>query len=313
VTALILLRWEITQTLRGLAPHAAMTGATLASSAMVGLALAALSMWSPLSISSSGPGASARIDPTAPQLMPILGEYRGGVAFLLILIWLVLVAAVLGPAFLAGAIVRDRRSGRLDRVLTDATRADVVALVKLLAGLVALGLTVAAAAPSLSFAWLVGGLNSGDAIVGVAVFLILLVLVAAVSLICSALAATEVTALLASYALIGGILWGPLLAGIGLAVAGFSAAANVVVSVDPLVALLAGQPQLARGLLRLLPSGWPVPQLALLVGAPFKTAVPIWAADLAVYTLLATTLVWLTSVVLEPLHPLKTWRLRGAG
>jgi len=51
----------------------------------------------------------------------------------------------------------------------------------------------------------------------------------------------------------------------------------------------------------------------LLVGAPFKTAVPIWAADLAVYTLLATTLVWLTSVVLEPLHPLKTWRLRGAG
>ena len=29
--------------------------------------------------------------------------------------------------------------------------------------------------------------------------------------------------------------------------------------------------------------------------------------------ILAAALVWLTGVVLEPLHPLKTWRLRGAG
>ena len=311
---LVLLRWEIAQALRGLAPHVTLTGASLASTALTGLGLLALSLWSPFTIGSSGGTFTTRTDSsTTPQLLPILGEYRGAVAFVVILTWLILIAAALGPAFMAGAIVRDRRSGRLDRVLTDTSRADVVALVKLLTGLIPLGLTLAAAAPSVSFAWLLGGLASPDAVVGAAVALILLVLITSIGLMCSAVAATEVTALLASYALIGGILWGPLLAAVGLSLAGFSAAASAVGSFDPLIALLASQQTLSRNLLRLLPTGWPAPHLVWLIGGPFKVEIPVWAADLAVYAVLAAFLVWVTGIVLEPLHPIKTWRLRGVG
>jgi hypothetical protein len=305
--ALVLVRWELVQTMRGLGLHVALTLVSLASVGLIGAGIFLLDLWSPFP---NTVGTTFRPETTnAPQLSALLGEHRGGLALLVILIWFLLIAALAGPAFSAGAIVRDRRSGRLDRMLTDASRADAVALAKLLAGLVPLVLVLAGAGPSASFAWLIGGLATQEAIASVAVLLAALVLVVAIGLLCSALASTEVTALVTSYFFIGLVFFGPLVASVGVALAGFRATAVSILALDPFVALLTVQSPLAMGLTRALLPEWPGLRLIWMVG---KTRVPVWAADVLLYALLAVALVWLTSVVIEPLHPLKTWRLRRA-
>ena len=150
---LSLIRWELVQAVRGLAPHLAITFASLASLGLVAGGVFLLEQWSPFPATPFG----TRVDTAnTNEVISLLGEYRGGGAFVIIMAWLVLLAAMIGPAFMAGAIVRDRRSGRLDRVLTDASRSDAVALAKLLAGLIPLGIVLLGVGPSASFAWLIG-------------------------------------------------------------------------------------------------------------------------------------------------------------
>ncbi|MGH2460312.1 MAG: hypothetical protein ACRDIY_15760 [Chloroflexota bacterium] len=304
---LTLVRWELVQAIRGLGPQVAVTLASLASVGLIGVGIFLLDLWSPFPTASLS-GFRADV-PSSEQLSSLLGEYRGGMAFLVLLGWLVLIAALVGPAFSAGAIVRDRRSGRLDRVLTDASRADVVVVAKLFAGLVPLAIVLAAAGPSTSFAWLIGGLATREAIASVAVLVAIVVLVAAVGLACSAVATTEVGALIGSYIVVGGIVLGPLVAGAGLALAGFRSTAAIVVAFDPFVALLSVQTRLTLGLSRTLLADWSPLRVTWTIG---RTRVPIWAGDVLLYALLAVGLVWLTSVVIEPLHPVKTWRMRRA-
>lgn len=303
---LILVRWELVQAIRGLGPHLAVTLVSLASVGLVGVGIFLMDLWSPFPTSSNVFRAESS---NGPQLSALLGEHRGGIAFLVILVWLLVIAALVGPAFSAGAIVRDRRSGRLDRVLTDASRADVVALAKLLAGLIPLAMVLAGGGPSASFAWLIGGLATQEALAGVAVLLVAVVLVAAVGLFCSALVTTEVTALVTSYFVILTLFFAPLAAGVGLALAGFRATATSILAFDPFIALLSVQSPLAIGIVRTLLPDWPGLRLSWMIG---RTRVPVWAADILLYALIAAVLVWLTSVLIEPLHPLKTWRLRRA-
>jgi hypothetical protein len=305
---LALIRWELVQMARGGAPHAALTAVALLSAALVGGGIVVMSLWSPFSAST--PSFPGRIDPnSSSSVLPILGEYRGGATLLVLMYFLIFLGCALAPALSAGPVVRDRRSGRLDRVLTDASRADVVVLAKLLAALVPLVLIVLAAAPSLSFAWLVGGLARSDAVSCVAVVLGALVLATAIGLLCATLATTEVTALLTSYALVTFFLIGPLLASVGLALAGLHVAANVVASLDPLVGLTIAQPDLASKLFHLLPADWPAPPTIWTVGTVWA---PAWIGDVVAYLALSAGLVWLAGVALEPFHPLKTWRLRRA-
>jgi len=307
VRTLALVRWEIVQTIRGLAPHMAITLVSLASAGLVAVGVFLLDLWSPFP---STPAGVLRTDNNnSAQALSLLGEYRGGVVFMAILAWLVLLVSLVGPAFTAGAIVRDRRSGRLDRVLADASRADAVALAKLLAGLIPIGIVLLGVGPSTSFAWLVGGMATREAIASVGVFLIVVVLVAAIGLLCSAVATTEVAALVASYVAVAGLLLGPLVAGVGLGLAGFRVAAGVVLSFDPLVAMLSVQTRFAFGFTRTILPEWTGLRLIWTIG---KTRLPVWAVDVLVYALLAVVLVWLTSVIIEPLHPLKTWRVRRA-
>lgn len=302
---LVLVRWELTQAVRGLGPHLAVTLVSLASVGLVSVGIFLMDLWSPFPSTSS---TAFRTDNSnGAQFSALLGEHRGGIAFAIILIWLLVLAALVGPAFSAGALVRDRRTGRLDRVLVDASRADVVALAKLLAGLVPLAIVLAGGGPSASFAWLIGGLATQEAVASVAVLLVALVLIVAIGLVCSALATTEVSALVASYFFIGLILFGPLVTGAGLALAGFRSVATTVLAFDPFVALLSVQSPLAVGLVRTLLPNWPSLRLAWVIG---KTRIPVWAADVLLYALIAAALVWVTSVLIEPLHPLKTWRLR---
>jgi hypothetical protein len=291
----------------------------LTSAALVATGIASLSLWSPLS-SPSGQTFFVRTDATPPpSLLPIVGEFRGSVAFLLILFWLLFVAITTGPAYAASAVVAERRSGRLDRAVAEASRAGVVARAKLLAVLVPLGMTVLVAGPASSFAWLVGGMATRDAVASVAVLLAAIVLIAAVGLLCAACATSEVAALLSSYVLLGLFVVGPLVVAGALVVAGLPELAAIVVLLDPLVALLAAHGPFLEGLLKLAPTGLPTPPLSWkpsphlgLLHHLSLPAVPIWAIDVAAYLLLAALLVWLTGVVLEPLHPLKTWRLRRA-
>ncbi len=303
---LTLLRWELVQVVRGSAPHMAATLVSFGSATLVAAGILALSLWNPFTpVTPTFPG---RTDSSnTPSLTPIIGEFRGGVAFFLVLVWLLLVATAIGPALVAATVVRDRRSGRLDRILTDTGRADLVAVAKLLATLLPLGLILATAAPAASFAWLLGGLATSNALAGLAVLTAASVLVVALALLCAASATTEVTAVLMSYVLAGLFLVGPLVAGTALAVAGRHATANTVVSFDPLIGALASQPQLAVRLARLIGSDWPTPEPAVTLGT---TTVPVWAADAATYLVVAAALVWLAGLILEPLHPLKTWRLR---
>src|SRR5581483_4769336 len=102
-------------------------------------------------------------------------------------------------------------------------------------------------------------------------------------------------------------LFGPLAAGVGLALAGFRNIATTVLAFDPFVALLSVQSPLVIGLVRTLLPDWPGLRLAWVIG---KTRIPVWAADVLLYAVVAAALVWVTSVLIEPLHPLKTWRLR---
>jgi ABC-type transport system involved in multi-copper enzyme maturation permease subunit len=240
-------------------------------------------------------------------LTPIIGEFRGGVAFVVALVWLLLIAGVVGPAITSGAVVRDRANGRMDRLLTDAGRADVVAIGKLIASLIPLVFILLTIAPSLSFAWLIGGLPIDQAAAATAVVLSSVLLIAAIGLLCASVARTEVIAMVAASLAVGLFLFGPLLASEGLSLAGKRAAANALVAVDPLVALLTTQPQLADKLSKLVAADVPTPQLTVAIR---QATLPFWAVDAIAFVVLSLILVWLTSVAIDPLHPLKTWRLR---
>jgi hypothetical protein len=303
---LALLHWELIATARGTAPHVGTMLVALSTAGLVGAGIVTLNLWSPFSqITPTFPG---RTDPAnAATLTPIVGEFRGGVAFLVALVWLLLIAGVVGPALTTGAIVRDRTSGRMDRLLTDAGRADVVALTKMAGALVPLGFILLTIAPSTSFAWLIGGLPLDQVGASLAVVIAAVILIAAIGLFSAAVSATEVTALLASSLVVGLLLFGPLVAGEGLNVAGRRPIANAVLSADPFVALLTAQPQLADKLGKLVTTDLPSPDLTWTIG---RATVPVWAADSVGFLLVAAALVWLTGVAMEPLHPLKTWRLR---
>jgi ABC-type transport system involved in multi-copper enzyme maturation permease subunit len=300
-----LLRWELAATIRGTATFASITLVALASAAVVAAGVATISLWSPFTaITPTFPG---RTDSTnAPTLLPIVGEFRGGVAFFLILVWVVAIASMLAPALTAGVVVRDRRSGRLDRLLGDTARADVLAAVKWLAVVIPLGLILLAAAPAISFAWLVGGLDHREALASLAVLATTGGVVAGLALLCSALARTEVVAMLVGYVAAGGFLLGPLLAGLILAVIGKPSAASAAIGFTPVVALLSAQTELTDKLVKLLPGDWPNPPAMVVVG---NSSAPTWQVDLALYVLIALILIGLSAIVLEPLHPLKTWRL----
>lgn len=302
-----LLRWDLVQTARGEGSRVALTIVALASAGLVGVGILILGIWSPFTLT---PTFGNRPDPGAVTFVSIVGEHRGAVAFLIVMFWLLLVATAIGPAFTAGSIVRDRRAGRLDRVLLDVGRADIVVLGKLLASLIPLLTVLLVAAPAISFSWLIGGITKSDAIAEVVTLVLLVILIAAIGSFCSALASTEAVAILASYTVVSFVVWGPLLAAMALAAEGMNQAANLVAAFDPAVGLLAGQPELMRSLVHLVPGNLPEPPLVWSLGAPIKATVPIWAVDALVYAVLSAALLWLSGVALEPLHPLKTWRLR---
>jgi hypothetical protein len=299
-----LLRWELAQAIRGKATPAAVTLVSLGSAGLVGLGIFALSQWSPFPDTTFDGG--FRSD-TNNGLAQLLGEHRGGIAFLVVLTWLLLISAAVGPALAAAAIVRERRSGRLDRILTEACRADVVVGAKFLAVLVPLALILLTAVPSVSFAWLIGGVTAGDALADSAVLLATVLLLAALSSLAATVATTEVSALLTSYGLIGILLLGPWVAGLGLTAAGFAAVGNALITVDPLIALVGGQSQFAASLVPLLPPALPPVRIAWTLG---KASLPVWTVDVAAYVLLAAAVIWVMTVLLEPLHPLKTRSLR---
>jgi hypothetical protein len=304
--ALALLRWELVAAARGLAPHVTATLVALATAGLVGAGIVALDLWSPFSqVTPTFPGRTDQSN--AASLTPIIGEFRGGVAFGVVLVWLLIIAGVVGPALTSGALVRDRANGRIDRLLTDAGRADVVALGKFIASLIPLVFILLTIAPSASFAWLIGGLPMGQAAAEIAVVVASVLLITAIGLFCASIARTEVTAMVAASLAVGLFLFGPLLASEGLTVAGKHAVANVVVAIDPLVALLTAQPGLADKLGKLVGADVPTPLLTVAIR---HTAVPFWAVDAVGFVALSIVLVWLTSVAIEPLHPLKTWRLR---
>jgi ABC-type transport system involved in multi-copper enzyme maturation permease subunit len=278
----------------------------LATAGLVGAGIVSLDLWSPFSqVTPTFPG---RTDPSnAASLTPIIGEFRGGVAFVVALIWLLLIAGVAGPALTSGAVVRDRANGRMDRLLTDAGRAEVVALSKFVASLIPLVFILLTIAPSVSFAWLIGGLPMDQAAAATAVVLASVLLIAAIGLFCASVARTEVTSMIAASLAVGFFLFGPLLASEGLSVAGKRATANAFVAVDPLVAILIAQPQLADKVSKLIAADVPTPQITVAIR---QATLPFWALDAVAFLVLSLILVWLTSVAIDPLHPLKTWRLR---
>jgi hypothetical protein len=302
-----MLHWDLVQVARGLAAHVAFTIAALASAGLVGMGVAILGIWSPFTLTST---VTARADPATPTLASILGEHRGGIAFLIVMLWLLLVATALAPAFIAATIVRDRRAGRLDRILLDTGRADLVAIGKLFGGLIPMLMVLLVAAPAASFAWMIGGITRFDAVSEALTVLLLVVLVAAISLLCSAVARTETEALLASYCAIACVFLVPLAATAILIASGQSDLANAIASFDPIVALLAGQPELMRSLARLVSDTLPSPPVVWTLREPLTLTAPVWAVDAAAYAVLAVALIWLSGVALEPLHPLKTRRLR---
>lgn len=296
---LSLLRWELVQTTRGLAPHAAVITTSLASAGLVASGMLVISKWSPFTPTQS----FGFRPPQQSQFMSLVGEHRGDVAFLVILTWVLLIASLVGPAFTAGSIVRDRHSGRLDRLLLDASRSELVAIVKFLVALIPLGLVVATVGPSASFAWLTGGLPTGEAIVQVVILILALGLVCAIGLVASALATTEVTALIVSFLATMTIFWGPILGGIGLFVSGHTAVGESILSFSPTAALFSVESELATSFAHSAPRAWPRPRLAWDIGT---LVVPVWLVDALLYAAIAVALVWLTSVLIDPLHPLRT-------
>lgn len=302
-----LLRWDLVQMARGEAASAAVTGIALGSAGLVGVGILLLSFWSPFTLT---PTFGNRNDLSTPSLPGVLSEHRGGVAFLIVMLWLLLVASAVGPAFTVGSIVRDRQNGRLDRILLDTGRADLVAVGKLFGGLLPLLGVLLVAAPATSFAWIIGGISKNDAVAETITLVLLVVLIAATALLCSALARTETVAILASYGAVGLAFWGPLLVSVALAANGLSRLANVVASLDPLVALLASQPDLMGSLTHFVSGDLPDPPVVWTMSHPLTVRAPVWAVDAVLYALTAVILVALSSVALEPLHPLKTWRAR---
>jgi hypothetical protein len=116
--------------------------------------------------------------------------------------------------------------------------------------------------------------------------------------------------MLVSYLVVGSFLLGPIVLGIVFAVVGLRPLASGLIGFSPLIAVLSSQSDLTDKLSKLLPSDWPTPPANWVYG---NASAPAWQVDLLGYALIALLAIWLTTVVLEPLHPLKTWRLRRAG
>src|SRR5437016_1415164 len=124
MSALALLRWELVRSARGAGPVLAATLIALVALGLVGVGLTFLDQWTPFTPVPAGAnngfssntfaGLGLRpLDAAAVRTTSLVGQFRGEITLLALVALLLLFAALLAPAFVAGPLVRDRSRGAL--------------------------------------------------------------------------------------------------------------------------------------------------------------------------------------------------------
>lgn len=211
-------------------------------------------------------------------------------------VWLVLFSLVAVPALAGPSVARDRERGTLSAVLgTGATPLTIVGA-KLLGVLLQVALLLLTALPALGLAFVFGSPDPRLILEGCVLLAAWCVVIAALGILCSALSRRSVdgaaTAFAAAVSLFAATLVAPLVAALaGVEVPSYAYQSN------PLVAILALQPDLGRQLLELVPNNPWLPAVA----SQTSPLGPSWLPFVAGSALLGAVLALLTSVAVARL------------
>ena len=250
---------------------------------------------------------------TTSGLGAALAAYRAVSLFLVGALCLLLASSMVAPAIASASIQGEREAGTLDLLLASGMRPTSLVLGKLAGSVVFIILLLATALPVFASAWLFGGVGFEEAAPALLVVVAAVMLFSALGVFFSTFVNSSLAAALYAYLVVNTLTFGSLalyFVGTSLRV---GEALGPVVYLNPYLAVLASSEPMRQELVALLPLAQrgllPVPSQQL-----FGTTIslPHWAATAALYSLLSLSLVYLSAIIVDPMHRLKTGKLRRA-
>jgi ABC-type transport system involved in multi-copper enzyme maturation permease subunit len=242
----------------------------------------------------------------------LLTAYRALWLFLVGALCLLLAASMVAPAIASAAFQGEREAGTYDLLLATGVSPLALVLGKLGGAAAFVLLLLGTALPVFAAAWLFGGVTPTEAGPALLVVGMSVLLFAALGVFFSTFVPSSLAAALYAYLVINLMTLGT--AAIYLVAASVRMGDTVapLVYLNPYLAVLAASDPLRQDLSGLLP----LSQRALLPAPPqqvlgMSLTLPHWAATSGLYALASVALIAASAIILDPLHPLKTRRVRA--
>lgn len=282
-----------------------------------GLVLAAVAVATERAVGTYSPWVAPAIGSTSPPVPSTLGglalAWRGQALFAIMTLWQLFLVTAIVPGIAASALAAERRDGTLPLLFASGASGGAVVLAKFLAALLHGGVILLSSAPAAVLVWLLGGVPPLPLGVTLALLASHTALVAAIGTLASAISRHGAAATIATYVAAVATLVAPLVLATAASLAGWARTARFVASLSPLTIPFLSQSEYATTFLRAapLPSGLRFLRFdEALVGPPFNFS--LWSVVFLADLLLITLLLLIAAVAIDPLHPIKTVRLRRA-
>ncbi|SRR5579884_500158 len=245
-------------------------------------------------------------------LTALVSSYRAMWLFLVGAICLLLASSLVAPAVASAAIQGEREAGTFDLLLASGMSPSAVALGKLFGATVFVLLLLGTALPVFAASWLFGGVSLQEAGPALLVVIASVVLFASLGLFFSTFIPSSLAAALYAYLIVNTLTLGTAALYLVAASVRLGDTFGVLVYLNPYLALLSASESLRQDVVSLLP----LSERGLLPGPAQQVfgllvALPHWATTVALYAVASLVLVYLSGVVLDPMHPLKTRGLRA--
>ncbi|TAK24108.1 MAG: hypothetical protein EPO26_06760 [Chloroflexota bacterium] len=255
------------------------------------------------------PSIGATPSSTPSGVGPMLVAWRGPALFILLCAWLTIMGTIFAPVIGARAIGADRRTGALDDLIGSGTRVESLVAAKLLAVALQSAMIVASGLPAFALVWLLGGVAATTAVSAALVIASWLLLLGALGLVSSSFSRGDVAPAAAGGVIGATLLIAPIVTYL-LFMLTDRTGGGFIVALSPLAAILAANPEFADALGKVAPiaTSLPVRVTISLPGAVVGGPLPLVSAGF--YVLLSIALVPVVALTLDPMHRLKTIRLR---
>jgi ABC-type transport system involved in cytochrome c biogenesis permease component len=259
------------------------------------------------------PAIGSTVAPHPSSLAAVMLSWRGPVLFLGLTMWVLGLIVVIVPALSATALNAERRDGTLDALMLSGTHSLSLVIAKLVAASLHAGLIVFTAMPAFALVWVLGGVSMSAVVATLAVAVSHLVLLVAICLAVSASIRQPSTSILIGYLLALGASILPFVGWVASTLLEMTRTAHALAILSPVVASLAALPAFGSALLGvtpLNPDALPIEMIVQLEVIGVRAVLPLWAWTITVDAIAIVILIAVTAIVVEPLHPLKTVRLR---